>query len=149
MSGSPHQPVALTTSRSSALLASTWLSISVSDVSLDETLKTLPPQSLFLRLCEQLARQQPELEEEDQKDLDTIRRRAVFLILRIWARQKWSFDWLHKFVPLKDQAQFFRAYVSLYSKEAPEDANALLSGKELQKLVQTENVVNFPDQIIL
>ena len=108
MSGSPHQPVALTTSRSSALLASTWLSLSVSDVSLDEKLKTLTPQSLFLRLCEQLARPQPELEEEDQKDLDTIRRRAVFLILRIWARQKWSFDWLHKYVPLKDQAQFFR-----------------------------------------
>lgn len=114
MSGSPHQPIALTTSRSSALLASTWLSLSVSDVSLDEKLKTVSPQSLFLRLCEQLARPDPELEEEDQKDLETIRRRAVFLILRIWARQKWSFDWLHKFVPLKDQVQFFRKAIRIF-----------------------------------
>ena len=135
MSGSPQQPIALTTSRSSALLASTWLSLSVSDVSLDEKLKTVTPQSLFLRLCEQLARPDPELEEEDQKDLETIRRRAVFLILRIWARQKWSFDWLHKFVPLKDQAQFFRTYVGLYSKTASEDTNALLSGTELKTLI--------------
>ena len=114
MSGSLHQPIALTTSRSSALLASTWLSLSVSDVSLDEKLKTVTPQSLFLRLCEQLARPDPELEEEDQKDLETIRRRAAFLILRIWARQKWSFDWLHKFVPLKDQAQFFRKAARIF-----------------------------------
>ncbi|CAG5109509.1 Oidioi.mRNA.OKI2018_I69.chr2.g4036.t1.cds [Oikopleura dioica] len=147
-SGSAHQPVALTTSRSSALLASTWLSLSVADVTLDEKLKTVTPKSLFLRLCEQLARPEQELEKEDQEDLEMIRRRAVFLILRIWARQKWSFDWLHKNVPLKDQAHFFRdrnkgtarnlfvrtlkrTYANLYSKGIEEDANALLSDHHL------------------
>ena len=34
--------------------------------------------------------------------------------MRIWSRQRWSFDWILKNVSLKRQFQFFTAYRNIY-----------------------------------
>ena len=43
------------------------------------------------------------------------------MALRIWARQKWSFEWLMNKIPLKRQEQFFTEYRNIYERNIKAD----------------------------
>lgn len=65
----------------------------------------------------------PDLPQDDKDNHFKVKRKAIFLALRIWARQKWSFEWIMKKLPLTRQAQFFQAYRSIYEREEKADLN--------------------------
>ena len=53
----------------------------------------------------------------DLADIHILKRKAIWLIYRIWSRRKWSFEWLMKTIPLKYQEQFFTQYRKLYEND--------------------------------
>ena len=63
----------------------------------------------------------PDLNKDDYEDVLIHKRKGIFLALRIWARQKWSFEWLMKKIPLKRQEQFFNAYRNIYERNGRAD----------------------------
>ena len=104
MSQSPSDrpPAALTVTTSLAGLTSSWLNLALNADRLDEELSSKSAESLFIRLCEQISRQpDPELPKEDLPDIMIHKRKALLLALRIWSRQKWSFEWISQKIPLR------------------------------------------------
>ena len=51
---------------------------------------------------------------------------ALLLALRIWSRQKWSFEWISKKIPLRRQEQFFTEYRNIYDSTCSTDLNNIV-----------------------
>ena len=49
------------------------------------------------------------------------------MALRIWSRQKWSFEWISEKIPLRRQEQFFTEYRNIYDSTCSTDLNNIVT----------------------
>ena len=54
-------------------------------------------------------------------------KKALLLALRIWSRQKWSFEWISEKIPLRRQEQFFTEYRNIYDSTCSTDLNNIVT----------------------